>query len=100
MWDVELAAYLGRLREKKPVVVTGDFNCAREPIDIHNAKRNVKSAGFTPEERASFQKVRFWSVAAGCLRVVTASCQALLMHTQQCYLFGNSGPISKGVHIL
>jgi exonuclease III len=57
-WDMELAAYINRLREQKDVVVTGDFNCAREPIDIHCAKRNVKSAGFTPEERASFQKVR------------------------------------------
>ena len=56
-WDVELSRYLRKLREDKPVVVTGDFNCAREPIDIHNAKRNVKSAGFTPEERESFQKV-------------------------------------------
>jgi exodeoxyribonuclease III len=32
----------------------GDLNCAAEEIDIHNPKGNLKSAGFTPEERASF----------------------------------------------
>ena len=29
-------------------------NCAAEAIDIHSPKTNLKSAGFTPEERASF----------------------------------------------
>jgi exonuclease III len=52
-----LAAHIKKLESTKPVVATGDFNCAREPIDIHNARNNLKSAGFTPEERASFQKV-------------------------------------------
>lgn len=58
-WDKALAAYVAGLRESKPVVITGDFNCAREEIDIHNARNNLKSAGFTPEERQSFQEVRF-----------------------------------------
>jgi exodeoxyribonuclease III len=57
-WDVAFTSYLGGLRKEKPVVLTGDMNCAREPIDIHNARNNLKSAGFTPEERESFQKVR------------------------------------------
>jgi exonuclease III len=58
-WDVDFTAYLEKLRKNKPVVVAGDFNCARDPIDIHNARGNLKSAGFTPQERESFQKVRF-----------------------------------------
>ncbi len=38
----------------KPVVVAGDLNCAHQPIDIHDPKRNLRSAGFTQEERDSF----------------------------------------------
>jgi exonuclease III len=70
-------------------VITGDFNCAREPIDIHNARNNLKSAGFTPEERESFQKVALILVchalvnlrglystvlAAACLHFACESC--------------------------
>jgi exonuclease III len=65
-WDVAFTQYLEGLRKKKPVVVTGDMNCAREPIDIHNAKGNLKSAGFTPEERESFQKVRHATRSTPC----------------------------------
>ena len=42
--------------------MVGDFNCARDPIDIHNAHGNVSSAGFTPQERESFQKACFGAV--------------------------------------
>ena len=48
-------------------MITGDFNCAREAIDIHNARNNLKSAGFTPEERQSFQTVRYYAVL--CVRL-------------------------------
>ena len=47
-WDVAFAAYLGALGQKKPVILTGDLNCAHQEIDIHAPKRNLKSAGFTP----------------------------------------------------
>jgi len=46
-WDVDFADYLAGLIEKKPVVLTGDLNCAHQEIDIHDPKRNLKSAGFT-----------------------------------------------------
>lgn len=39
----------------KPVVLMGDLNCARGPMDIYNPKK-VKAAGYTPQERASFEK--------------------------------------------
>ena len=47
-WDMAFAAYLGALGRKKPVILTGDLNCAHQEIDIHAPKRNLKSAGFTP----------------------------------------------------
>ncbi|GFH06745.1 DNA-(apurinic or apyrimidinic site) lyase [Haematococcus lacustris] len=39
---------------EKAVVVAGDLNCAHQEIDIHNPKTNLRSAGFTQEERDSF----------------------------------------------
>eukprot|EP01055_Gregarina_sp_Pseudo9_P005904 Gregarina_sp_Pseudo_9__5903@NODE_934_length_2053_cov_46_090864_g876_i0_p1_GENE_NODE_934_length_2053_cov_46_090864_g876_i0NODE_934_length_2053_cov_46_090864_g876_i0_p1_ORF_typecomplete_len332_score40_07Exo_endo_phos/PF03372_23/1_1e26Exo_endo_phos_2/PF14529_6/2_3e07_NODE_934_length_2053_cov_46_090864_g876_i010062001 len=38
----------------RPVIWCGDLNVAYEEIDIWNSKGNQKSAGHTPQERASF----------------------------------------------
>lgn len=54
-WDPFLSSYLKDLEKKKPVVFTGDLNCAHEEIDIYNPDGNRKSAGFTDEERMSFE---------------------------------------------
>ncbi|PJM72607.1 exodeoxyribonuclease III [Bifidobacterium primatium] len=48
---------LGQLQEEaasggRQAVLCGDFNIAHTPLDIKNAKGNVKHAGFLPEERA------------------------------------------------
>lgn len=45
-----------RLDKKKPVVITGDFNVAHEPIDLARPKENVGSAGYTSEERVWMDK--------------------------------------------
>ncbi|PSC68027.1 apurinic endonuclease-redox isoform X3 [Micractinium conductrix] len=56
-WDKVFAAYLKGLEARgKPVVLTGDLNVAPTELDIHNPKGNLTSAGFTPEERQSFQE--------------------------------------------
>lgn len=49
--------YVKNLEKKKPVVLTGDFNVAREEIDLARPKENVGNAGFTPEERAWADKL-------------------------------------------
>ncbi len=49
-----LLAYAKNLEKKKPVVITGDFNVAYQPIDLARPKENEGSAGYTPEERESF----------------------------------------------
>lgn len=41
----DFSAYLKRLEQRKPVVVTGDLNVAPADIDIHSPKTNLKSAG-------------------------------------------------------
>ncbi|KAK6791257.1 hypothetical protein RDI58_010338 [Solanum bulbocastanum] len=54
-WDPSLGSYMKELENSKPVVLTGDLNCAHEEIDIYNPAGNKRSAGFTEEERHSFE---------------------------------------------
>lgn len=73
-WDAALASHIANVEKKygivesggadatnddkravRPVLLMGDLNCAHREIDIHAPKTNLKSAGFSPEERASFQ---------------------------------------------
>ena len=42
------------LSKNKPVILCGDLNVAHEELDIFGPKGKDKRAGFTPEERASF----------------------------------------------
>lgn len=53
-WEDDFENYLNNLNQKKPVILCGDLNVAHQEIDIKNAKANVKSAGFTIEERNKF----------------------------------------------
>ncbi|XVE90857.1 hypothetical protein DITRI_Ditri20bG0109900 [Diplodiscus trichospermus] len=53
-WDPSLSNYIKELEKSKPVILTGDLNCAHEEIDIYNPAGNKRSAGFTIEERKSF----------------------------------------------
>lgn len=54
-WDPSLSNYMKELEKLKPVILTGDLNCAHQEIDIYNPAGNRKSAGFTDEERKSFE---------------------------------------------
>ncbi len=49
-----LRDYLSSLKMKKGVIVCGDLNVAHKEIDIKNPKSNLRSAGFTIEERTKF----------------------------------------------
>jgi exodeoxyribonuclease-3 len=50
--------YVNLLRSSGKVVIwTGDINCAHNEIDLSHPKRNMKSIGFLPEERAWISKV-------------------------------------------
>lgn len=60
-WDVDFLEYVNQLQKIKPVIFCGDLNVAHKEIDLANPKTNTKSAGFTKEERESFDKI----VAAG-----------------------------------
>ncbi|HVF63149.1 MAG TPA: exodeoxyribonuclease III [Casimicrobiaceae bacterium] len=46
-----------RKREKKEIVLCGDWNIAHQPIDLKNWRANQKNSGFLPEERAWLSRV-------------------------------------------
>jgi exodeoxyribonuclease-3 len=53
-WDRAFLKYLRALERRKPVIVCGDFNVAHTEIDLAHPKQNLRTHGFTPEERAGF----------------------------------------------
>jgi exodeoxyribonuclease-3 len=56
-----LLKYLKKLEQKKPLIITGDYNVAHQEIDLARPRENTGSPGFTPEERAWMDKF----IAAG-----------------------------------
>lgn len=57
VWDEKYVEYLKGLDSKKPVIASGDYNCAHTEIDLKHPENNHHSAGFTDEERAAFTKL-------------------------------------------
>lgn len=54
-WDVDFFKFIAKLEEKqKPVILSGDLNCAHEVIDIYDPAGKEKIPGFSPQERKSF----------------------------------------------
>ncbi|MDB5037512.1 MAG: xth [Bacteriovoracaceae bacterium] len=47
----DILKFFKDLDKKKPVIMTGDFNIAHKPIDIHDPIRLDGTSGFKPEER-------------------------------------------------
>lgn len=60
-WDAAFLRHLQRLEKKKPVIFCGDLNVAHKEVDIADPKGNRRTAGFTDEERAGFDRI----IAAG-----------------------------------
>lgn len=56
-WENDFRNYIINLEQKKPVIFCGDLNVAHQEIDIANPKSNMKSPGFTLEERKEFTKI-------------------------------------------
>lgn len=55
-WDEAFRAKLTALDTQKPVIVCGDLNVAHKEIDLKNPAANRGNAGFSDQERESFQK--------------------------------------------
>ncbi len=56
-WDLAFRNHVVELDKTKPVIFCGDLNVAHKEIDIAHPAANVKTAGFTPQERMSFSKL-------------------------------------------
>ena len=56
-FDSCLHTYMNKLKEIKPVILTGDLNVAHNEIDLKNPKSNERNAGFSIEERNDFSKL-------------------------------------------
>ncbi|MCD8037181.1 MAG: exodeoxyribonuclease III [Clostridiales bacterium] len=56
-WEDAFRAYLNKLNEKKPIILTGDLNVAHNEIDLKNPSTNHKNAGFTDEERGKMTEL-------------------------------------------
>ncbi|MDP8246470.1 MAG: exodeoxyribonuclease III [Candidatus Hinthialibacter antarcticus] len=56
-WDVDFLAYVKKLEETKPVIFCGDLNVAHTAIDLANPRSNERNAGYTIEERRSFDAI-------------------------------------------
>jgi exodeoxyribonuclease-3 len=57
IWDRAFENYIKELQKQKPIIICGDLNVAHREIDIKNPKTNTKSAGYTIEERDSFNNL-------------------------------------------
>lgn len=57
VWDEKYIEYLKKLDTQKPVIASGDYNCAHKPIDLKHPETNHHSAGFTDEEREDFTQL-------------------------------------------
>lgn len=55
-WDEAFRAKLTALDTQKPAIVCGDLNVAHKEIDLKNPAANRGNAGFSDQERESFQK--------------------------------------------
>lgn len=52
VWLDDFYQYINNLKkDRKNLIISGDFNICHQAIDIHNPKANKNSAGFLPEER-------------------------------------------------
>jgi exodeoxyribonuclease III len=56
-WDKDFRELVKLEMSTRQVVVVGDLNVARSELDVHNPKNKKKSAGFTDQERESFERL-------------------------------------------
>ena len=56
-FDAAFRKHIAALMKTKGVIVTGDLNVARKPIDLRNPDANEGHAGYSAQERESFEKL-------------------------------------------
>jgi len=56
-WEDDFREFVLELDEKKPVIICGDMNVAKEEIDLKNPKSNRGNAGFSDQERGKMTEL-------------------------------------------
>lgn len=58
-WDAAFREHISELMDDKPVIVCGDFNVAREDIDIYaeNMRQYWAEQGYASDERSNFESL-------------------------------------------
>ena len=54
-WLNDFQQYINSLnKDRRNLIICGDYNICNKEIDIHNPRSNANTAGFLPDERAGF----------------------------------------------
>lgn len=56
-WEDDLRAHVASLDKIKPVIICGDMNVARNPIDLKNPERNEGAVGYSAPEREKLEQL-------------------------------------------
>ena len=56
-WDEAFRSFLKNLDAQKPCIICGDLNVAHNEIDLKNPSSNRGNAGFSDQERSSFNQL-------------------------------------------
>ena len=60
-WLEKLLTYFqNHFHPEKPLIWTGDFNVAPEPIDVYDPEKLLGSIGYHPEEHRALEKIKAW----------------------------------------
>lgn len=57
-WEDDFREFVLELDKKKPVIICGDMNVAKEEIDLKNPKTNRGNAGFSDQERDKMRELQ------------------------------------------
>ncbi len=57
-WEDDFREFVLELDQKKPVIICGDMNVAKEEIDLKNPKSNRGNAGFSDQEREKMRALQ------------------------------------------
>lgn len=56
-WEEEFRAYVEQLMQSRPVIICGDLNVARSPIDLYDPQQYEGTTGYSEQERSSMEKL-------------------------------------------
>lgn len=56
-WEDDFRAYIAELMANKAVIICGDMNVARTPIDLYDPEQYEGKTGYSEQERTSMEKL-------------------------------------------